>query len=66
MMSDTLHTKARWMAVSLLAALAGMAVADDMPEFTLVIKDHVYQPNELHVPAGAKIRIIVRNEDATP
>jgi plastocyanin len=49
----------------LLLALAGTAAADVMPEYTLVIKNHVYQPSELHVPAGAKFKIIVRNEDAT-
>jgi hypothetical protein len=58
--------KSRWMAAGpLLLALAGTAAADVMPEYTLVIKNHVYQPSELHVPAGAKFKIIVRNEDAT-
>jgi hypothetical protein len=67
MMLGARHTKSRRMAaVTLLTALAGVAVADNMPEFTLVIKDHLYQPTELRVPAGAKIKIIVRNEDATP
>jgi plastocyanin domain-containing protein len=50
----------------LLLALAGTAAADVMPEYTLVIKNHLYQPSELHVPAGAKFKIVVRNEDATP
>jgi tetrahydromethanopterin S-methyltransferase subunit D len=58
--------KSRWMAAGpLLLALAGTAAADVMPEYTLVIKNHVYQPGVLHVPAGAKFKIIVRNEDAT-
>jgi plastocyanin len=67
MMSGSMHTQYRLIAaVSLQMALAGVAAADNMPEYTLVIKNHVYQPSELHVPAGAKIKIIVRNEDATP
>ena len=50
----------------LLAFAAGAAVANELPEFTLVVKNHVYQPSELKVPAGTKFKIIVRNEDATP
>ena len=50
-----------------MAVLAcGIVAAAEMPEFTLVIKDHVYQPNELKVPAGTKFRLRVTNEDATP
>jgi len=47
-------------------ALSGMAFADDLPEYQLVLKDHVYQPSELKVPAGTKFKITVHNEDATP
>ncbi len=50
-------------AATLAAAAAG---ADDLPQFTLVLKDHAYQPSELKVPAGTKFKIIVRNDDATP
>lgn len=54
-------------ALMLLASLGvvGTAWADD-PQFTLVIKDHKFTPAELQVPAGAKIRLVVRNDDATP
>ena len=53
-------------AAPMLLALAGTAIANDLPEYTLVVKNHVYQPSELKVPAGTKFRLIVRNEDATP
>jgi hypothetical protein len=67
MMSGSAQMKSRWMAAGLLllALAPGLAAADDLPEYTLVIKNHVYQPSELRVPAGAKLKIIVRNEDAT-
>ena len=45
---------------------AGVAAAADMPEFNLVIRNHAYQPSELHVPAHTKFKIRVTNEDATP
>jgi hypothetical protein len=59
--------KSRWsIAVAMVVALAGTAAATDIPEFTLVIKNHSYQPSELKVPADTKFRIRVTNEDATP
>ena len=35
-------------------------------DFTLTIKDHRFQPSELEVPAGKKVKILVVNQDATP
>lgn len=35
-------------------------------EFSLVIKDHRFSPEEIKVPAGKKIKLIVDNQDATP
>jgi len=49
-----------------LSLLATVVLADDPPEFSLVLKDHVFQPSELKAPAGVKFRIIVKNQDATP
>ncbi|MBU6503109.1 MAG: cupredoxin domain-containing protein [Burkholderiales bacterium] len=53
-------------AAPMLLALAATAIANDLPEYTLVIKDHVYQPSELKVPAGTKFKLVVHNEDPTP
>jgi hypothetical protein len=46
-------------------AIAGSAVAQE-PTYTLVIKDHKFQPAEIEIPAGKKIALIVKNEDPTP
>ena len=45
--------------------LVTAALAAD-PEFTLTIKDHRFEPAELTVPAGTKIKLVVHNQDATP
>ena len=42
-----------------------VAVAGDS-DYRLVIKDHRFQPVELTVPAGKKIKLLVENRDATP
>lgn len=43
----------------------GMAHAADAVTLQLGIRDHRFQPVELHAPAGVPIEIVVRNEDAT-
>lgn len=35
------------------------------PEFTLVIKNHRFEPTEVRVPAQKKVKLIVHNQDAT-
>ena len=49
-------------------AFSACALAADPPvnEFTLTIKDHKFEPAELVVPAGQKVRIKVVNADPTP
>jgi hypothetical protein len=35
-------------------------------DYKLVIKDHRFQPAELTIPSGAKIKLAIINQDATP
>ena len=53
---------------SLIASLAlvpALAFAADN-EVTIIIKDHRFNPAEVRVPAGQKVKLIVDNQDATP
>jgi plastocyanin len=45
--------------------LAGSALAAE-PEVLLVIKNHRFEPAELKVPAGQKVKLVVHNQDTTP
>lgn len=36
------------------------------PEVTLVIKDHRFEPAEVKVKAGERVKLVVHNQDATP
>jgi plastocyanin len=49
-------------------ACAITATAADAPanEFTLTIKDHKFEPAELAIPAGQKVKLKVVNADASP
>lgn len=48
----------------LTAFFAGTANAE-LPEFELIIRDHQFEPSTLEVPAGQRVKIIVKNLDAT-
>lgn len=50
----------------LLLLLLPLTVSAADTEFNLTIKDHRFQPAELTIPAGKKIKLIVENQDATP
>ena len=52
--------------IALLVLGAAVAVAGDIPEYTLVIKNHAYEPGSLKVAAGTRFKIRVVNEDASP
>ncbi len=52
--------------VPFMLSFAGMAAATDIPQYTLVLKQHVYEPAELKVPANTKFKILVSNQDDTP
>jgi len=41
------------------------AVAAD-PELALAIKNHRFEPAELKVPAGKRVKLVVHNQDSTP
>lgn len=48
-----------------LGALAGNAVAAE-PELLLVIKNHRFEPTELKVAAGQRVKLVIHNQDSTP
>ncbi len=53
----------RTVLVSALLVFAAAAHADD---FVITIKDHQFAPKELTVPAGQKVKVIIKNLDPTP
>src|SRR5277367_4458079 len=53
-------------AVSVTMSLAVPAGADEPPTIVVSIKDHRFNPAEIHVPQGKPVILKVTNEDATP
>jgi hypothetical protein len=55
-----------WLGAGVLAAAPCAALrAEDAP-IPIVIKDHRFDPAELQVPAGVKLKLLVKNLDTTP
>jgi hypothetical protein len=50
----------------LLPLLLASAAAWAAEDYILTLKDHRFVPEELEVPAGQKIKLIVKNQDASP
>lgn len=50
----------------MLAILISSASIAGVPEFTIEIRDHLFFPSILVVPANAKVKLIVINKDPTP
>jgi plastocyanin len=40
--------------------------AADAQNFVIVIKNHRFEPAELVVPAGERVKLVVHNQDSTP
>ena len=54
----------RSLAVVLLVAVVPLAWADD-PTFEITLKDHRFSPAEISVPSNTKVKLVVKNDDAT-
>ncbi|MHB8495737.1 MAG: cupredoxin domain-containing protein [Casimicrobiaceae bacterium] len=50
----------------MLAGIAGAAAAADDTEALLTLRDHRFTPAEIQVPANARVRLVVDNQDSTP
>lgn len=51
---------------ALMAWLIALPVWSAAPIFELEIRDHLFHPEELRIPANTKVKLIVYNRDPTP
>lgn len=48
-----------------LATFGSVAALAELAEYEILIRDHRFEPGVLEIPAGKKVRLRVRNLDAT-
>ena len=49
-----------------LATVVAALPAQAVESYTLTLKNHRFIPADLEVPAGQKLKLVVKNEDPTP
>lgn len=52
--------------IGVVMIFASSSIMAGRPVFELIIRDHLFYPTELVVPAGKKIKLLIINEDDTP
>lgn len=56
----------RTLALLAMAAFALVAAAQELPAFEVVMKDGRFSPERLEVPAGKRVKLVLKNEGRTP
>lgn len=54
--------------IGMVAALllkGSAALAAPVPVYEIIIRDHLFEPSQLTVPAGVKIKLVIHNQDAS-
>ena len=51
-----------WVA-ALLASLFAAAAFADVPTFSITLKNNQFVPGEVRIPAGVKVKLVVRNDN---
>ncbi len=55
-----------YLALLLALAVVCLPALAKTPIFELEIRDHLFQPEEIRIPANTKIKLVVYNRDPTP
>lgn len=53
-------------ALLLVGSLLTLAAAAKGPAFEIEIRNHLFEPSEIVIPANTKVKLIVYNRDPTP
>jgi plastocyanin len=61
-----MHPTRRLFALTFAGLMLAFGAQAAEPEIPLVIKDHKFEPAEVKIKAGEKVRLIVHNQDSTP
>ena len=52
--------------IAVIAVLHGNPVSAATPVMEIEIKDHLFNPSELVIPANTKVKLVIKNLDPTP
>ena len=52
--------------IFLMFSTFSLAALAELPVYDLVIKDHQFTPDRIVIPADTKVKLMVKNQDASP
>lgn len=55
-----------WLVSALLSLLAANSAAAATPVVEIEIRDHLFYPQEVVIPANTKVKLLIKNLDPTP
>ncbi|MEE4218926.1 MAG: cupredoxin domain-containing protein [Xanthomonadales bacterium] len=55
-----------WLVSALLSLLAASTAAAATPVVEIEIRDHLFSPQEVVIPANTKVKLLIKNLDPTP
>ena len=55
-----------WLTALLVLAFASPALPQEVPSFSISLKNGQFVPSEVQIPAGIKVKLVVRNDNSTP
>lgn len=55
----------KYVAITLLVMTAATTAMAETEDYVLIIKDHRFEPTELTLPAGERVKLTIHNQDAT-
>lgn len=65
-MSLSRHLALAALPLALVLGTATAVAAEEAASYELTIRDHVFEPERLVIPAGKEVAVTVNNADATP
>lgn len=55
-----------WCLTGATLCCVAMSAQAQTPVFEIEIREHLFYPSELKIPAGQKVKLVIHNRDATP
>ena len=52
--------------ILLVFIITSFIAAAELPVYEISIKDHMFSPDTIEIPAGTKVKLLVKNQDPSP
>lgn len=60
------YSRQFWQFLSSCSLLLALPLQAEIRVFEILLKDHLFTPSTLLVPAGEKVKLVIHNQDSTP